>query len=191
LTILLRALEQSALVMTESFTDNTRGVFFGNFGHFAGGFFPCPHVIGRPDTQTLYDGEAASFRVTAAGIEPLSFQWRRNGVPLLEGGRFTGTQSSTLLIRPVTFADAGGYDVVISNSCGTTSSLPAGLTVLCYANCDSSTTPPVLNVNDFVCFAGRFAAGDPYANCDGSTAIPVLNVNDFVCFIGRVAGGCP
>ena len=60
----------------------------------------------------------------------------------------------------------------------------------CYANCDNSSTPPILNVNDFVCFQQKFAAGDPYANCDGSTIQPVLNVNDFVCFLSRFAGGC-
>src|SRR5690606_18578892 len=43
----------------------------------------------------------------------------------------------------------------------------------CYANCDGSTTAPVLNVNDFICFQAAFAAGDPYANCDGSTQAPV------------------
>ena len=30
-----------------------------------------------------------------------------------------------------------------------------------------------------------------YANCDGSTNAPVLNVNDFVCFNNRFAAGCP
>src|SRR5690606_34241880 len=39
----------------------------------------------------------------------------------------------------------------------------------CYANCDGSTQEPVLNVNDFVCFQGLFAAGDVRANCDNST----------------------
>jgi uncharacterized membrane protein len=58
----------------------------------------------------------------------------------------------------------------------------------CYPNCDGSTSPPVLNVNDFVCFQARFAAADPYADCDRSTT---LNVNDFVCFQGRFAAGCP
>jgi hypothetical protein len=62
---------------------------------------------------------------------------------------------------------------------------------LCYANCDNSTAPPILNVGDFVCFQAKFAAQDPYANCDGSTAPPVLNVSDFVCFLQRFAGGCP
>lgn len=31
--------------------------------------------------------------------------------------------------------------------------------VPCYANCDNSTSPPVLNINDFICFQARFAAG--------------------------------
>ena len=61
---------------------------------------------------------------------------------------------------------------------------------LCYANCDHSTTAPVLNVNDFICFTNRFAAGDPRANCDRSTTPPVLNVNDFVCFMAHFAAGC-
>jgi hypothetical protein len=70
----------------------------------------------------------------------------------------------------------------------------------CYANCDGSTTEPVLNVEDFVCFINMFADGtqlaDPqaqiehYANCDGSTTTPVLNVEDFICFINRFAQGC-
>ena len=31
----------------------------------------------------------------------------------------------------------------------------------CYANCDESTTPPVLNVADFTCFLQKYAAGCP------------------------------
>jgi hypothetical protein len=60
----------------------------------------------------------------------------------------------------------------------------------CYANCDGSTIQPILNVADFSCFLGKFAAGDPYANCDGSTIEPVLNVADFSCFLGKFAAGC-
>jgi hypothetical protein len=60
----------------------------------------------------------------------------------------------------------------------------------CYANCDHSTTVPVLNVLDFSCFLNAFAAGDTYANCDASTTPPVLNVLDFSCFLNRFAAGC-
>ncbi len=61
----------------------------------------------------------------------------------------------------------------------------------CYVNCDLSTSPPVLNINDFACFINYFAAGHPYANCDGSTTAPTLNVLDFACFVNRYAAGCP
>ena len=61
---------------------------------------------------------------------------------------------------------------------------------VCYANCDNSTMQPILNVNDFVCFSNRFAAGNLYANCDRSTTAPVLNVNDFICFMSSFAAGC-
>jgi hypothetical protein len=79
-----------------------------------------------------------------------------------------------------TFGNGGGVTLL---------QIPVSTT--CYANCDGSTAAPVLNVNDFVCFNNRFAAGDSYANCDGSTSAPVLNVNDFVCFNNRFAAGCP
>jgi hypothetical protein len=70
----------------------------------------------------------------------------------------------------------------------------------CYANCDGSTTAPILNVEDFSCFINEFAGaqGLPheqqlthYANCDNSTTAPVINVEDFSCFINRFAQGCP
>jgi len=64
-------------------------------------------------------------------------------------------------------------------------------TAACYANCDGSSAAPILNVNDFICFQSKFAAGDSAANCDGSTVAPVLNVNDFVCFQQSYAAGCP
>lgn len=62
--------------------------------------------------------------------------------------------------------------------------------VTCYANCDGSTTQPVLNVADFTCFLQAFAGLRTYANCDGSTAAPLLNVADFTCFLQRFAAGC-
>jgi probable HAF family extracellular repeat protein len=63
-------------------------------------------------------------------------------------------------------------------------------TQACYANCDASTAPPILNANDFQCFINAFAAGASYANCDGSTAPPILNANDFQCFLNAFAAGC-
>ncbi|MBL9030699.1 MAG: hypothetical protein JNM80_03210 [Phycisphaerae bacterium] len=60
----------------------------------------------------------------------------------------------------------------------------------CYANCDASTVPPILNINDFTCFINRFATGDSYANCDGSSIPPILNINDYTCFLNAFSAGC-
>ncbi len=69
--------------------------------------------------------------------------------------------------------------------------LPGGNPQPCYANCDGSTTTPMLDVMDFACFLNKYAAGDTYANCDQSTTPPVLNVLDFACFMNAFAAGCP
>jgi outer membrane protein assembly factor BamB len=61
----------------------------------------------------------------------------------------------------------------------------------CYANCDESTTLPVLSANDFLCFLNKFVAGDSYANCDGSIPPWSLTAGDFQCFLYKFAGGCP
>ena len=58
----------------------------------------------------------------------------------------------------------------------------------CWVDCDENNS---LNANDFICFLNRFAAAETYANCDRSTSAPVLNVNDFVCFMSSYAHGCP
>jgi hypothetical protein len=82
-------------------------------------------------------------------------------------------------------ATGGAYTIELTGSC-----YPAAVQP-CYANCDASTTAPVLNVQDFTCFLQQYAASNAYANCDGSTVAPTLNVQDFTCFLQRYAAGCP
>jgi hypothetical protein len=108
------------------------------------------------------------------------------------GGSTAGSTSGNYIVagtagQPDAGVLAGGTFVLISGFWGATGS---SSTPTCYANCDQSTQPPILNVADFSCFLTKFAAGDPYANCDGSTQEPVLNVADFSCFLGKFAAGC-
>ena len=58
----------------------------------------------------------------------------------------------------------------------------------CYADCDNSTSPPRLNIQDFLCFLNKFAIKDPYANC---TVDASIDLADFACFMNRFAAGCP
>ncbi len=115
------------------------------------------------------------------------------GVPI-PGDTLTGSPTGVLMAG-VTYTLA--LDMYTSNtnfSAGGVAgngTITVALAAPCYANCDGSSVPPVLNVVDFACFLNRYAAGDSYANCDGSTTPPVLNVLDFACFLNQFAAGCP
>ncbi len=85
----------------------------------------------------------------------------------------------------------GLFSTAGSNSSQSIARWGCGDPLFCYANCDLSTTPPILSINDFQCFIHAFATASPYANCDRSSSAPVLNVNDFQCFLNAFAVGCP
>jgi hypothetical protein len=62
----------------------------------------------------------------------------------------------------------------------------------CFANCDGSSVPPILNVNDFMCYINRWATNDPAANCNESWIPPTYRLpDDFGCFMDMFAAGCP
>jgi hypothetical protein len=97
--------------------------------------------------------------------------------------RFTSTQPPVAGNASITLWKTPGVSIDIA------AQVPSPA-VPCYANCDGSTTEPLLNVQDFSCFLNAFASGEPYANCDQSTSPPVLNVLDFGCFLNAFAAGC-
>ncbi len=62
----------------------------------------------------------------------------------------------------------------------------------CYADCDNSTGPGVLDIFDFLCFGNSFDQGNPYAcDCDTTTGLGVCDVFDFLCFGNAFNAGCP
>jgi glucose/arabinose dehydrogenase/PKD repeat protein len=154
-----------------------------------------PSVLTGPGSRSVPAGQSAQLSLVATGARTLQYRWRRNGVNLTDGGRISGAVTPTLSIASVTAADAGSYQCVVSNACGSVISSAATLAVIggsqCYANCDGSAGSPALTSNDLTCFLQRFLAGDPYTNCDGSAAPPVLTVMDLHCFLDRYRQGCP
>ncbi|MFN0131699.1 MAG: hypothetical protein ACKVW3_04075 [Phycisphaerales bacterium] len=157
-------------------------------------------ITQHPVPTTVAPAQTTMLSVAATGAGDLTYQWRRQGVNLVEGGSYSGTRAATLTISPAECHMVGTFDAIVSDACGSAQSASVMLTVTpcpyeCYANCDSSTVLPFLNVNDFICFNENFAAGcsgQPvcYANCDQSTIPPILNVLDFVCFNNLFAAGC-
>ncbi len=82
-----------------------------------------PFISGQPTpaTQTVCPGSNVTYTVTATGTG-LTYQWRRNGVNLVNGGlinlsSISGATTNALTISNVGAANAGNYDVVISGTC--------------------------------------------------------------------------
>jgi hypothetical protein len=81
-------------------------------------------IAADPQDQLVCEGAAAEFTVTPVGIGNISYQWRRDGVPI------GGATTSTLTIDPVAPADAGAYDVVVTSACGVNTSGLATLAIV-------------------------------------------------------------
>ena len=89
-----------------------------------------PRITLQPRSQRTGVGETVSFTVEAAGSAPLAFEWRKDNLPLTEGGRVAGSRTATLTLTGVQPTDAGVYSVVVSNTPGSTTSDPASLEVV-------------------------------------------------------------
>jgi uncharacterized delta-60 repeat protein len=88
-----------------------------------------PTVLSPPASLTNSPGSVAQLSVSAAGLAPLSYQWRKGEMALADGGNVSGSQTSTLTLSSVMYEDEGGYSVVITNSFGSVTSLVATLAV--------------------------------------------------------------
>jgi hypothetical protein len=75
----------------------------------------APLIQSQPENQTLYVGSTISLQVEATGF-PLYYQWFKGSQSI------QGATSPILMIGNASLADAGLYQVVVSNSLGTASS---------------------------------------------------------------------
>ena len=84
----------------------------------------APVILGNPKSLNSCLGMNVSFRVSAVGAPPLSFQWYFNVTNLL-----VGETSTNLSLTDLKIGQSGIYSCVISNSFGTAASAPATLIV--------------------------------------------------------------
>lgn len=90
-------------------------------------------ITQQPTSQSQTVGADATLSVTVSGAGPQAFQWRKNGVNLLNDGRISGAKSAALSIPATIESDTGSYDVVITGGCNgaiPTISRPAALCIL-------------------------------------------------------------
>jgi len=89
-----------------------------------------PVINSQPQSQSVYPNQVANFTVGVSGTPPLSYQWTFKA----SGGNTTnpiaGATNSTLALTGVTAANAGNYQVTVTNAYGATNSAVATLTLL-------------------------------------------------------------
>lgn len=83
-----------------------------------------PFLLAQPVGRAVFGGKPTQLTVAASGASPLSYQWQLNGTNL------PGATNAVLNLAAAQPAQAGAYDVVVSNASGLIVSSNAWLSVI-------------------------------------------------------------
>ncbi|MBI2514185.1 MAG: putative Ig domain-containing protein [Opitutae bacterium] len=100
---------------------------------------PLPTITQQPASLTVAPGDTAIFRVVATGLNPVRYQWRKNGAAI------SGATAAALVLPAVQDADAATYDVVVSNPAGSVTSQGATVTLATGPRIAAAPTPRVVS----------------------------------------------
>lgn len=77
----------------------------------------------EPASQTVNEGQSATFSIAVSGVGPFSYQWQHNGATI------SGANSAALVISNATTSSAGTYQVIVLDALGNPTSASFTLTV--------------------------------------------------------------
>jgi hypothetical protein len=167
--------------------------------YFAQYHFGTP-VVSHPMSAAACPSEMASFNATATSDTPLTYAWRHDATPI-DPMVNPSAATDTLLLSSVQPSDAGSYDCIITNACGSVTSNAATLTIrppydrACGGpgcdpdvnhdgNTDQADIAYLINV---VAGGDNLTGIDPDFNADGN-----VDQSDIDALINVIAGGnCP
>ncbi|WP_166880281.1 NHL domain-containing protein [Massilia mucilaginosa] len=88
-------------------------------------FVPAPAITAQPLSQSVQNGQPATFTIAAGGAGPFSYQWNRNGVAI------PGATGAGYTVGAVQLGDnAAIFSVNVRNAGGNVESTKASLTVI-------------------------------------------------------------
>ena len=90
---------------------------------------PPTAISTQPVSLTANEGDNVQFTVVASGSN-LTYQWKKDGTNLSNGGNVSGVTTNALTITSVTTADYGNYNCAITGDCGVAESDSALLTII-------------------------------------------------------------
>lgn len=163
---------------------------------------PCPSISQQPLSSVVCATSTINLNVGASGVGTLTYQWKRNGVDVTNGGRISGASTSNLVITSPQPSDLGSYTVLVGNACaaGGTLSQAATISSNCLSPADigaeggATGCDGLLDNNDFIIFINFFFAEDVRADLGiegGATGSDgMLDNNDFIVFVNLFFAGC-
>lgn len=84
------------------------------------GFAPAaPRVVDPVQPLTALVGDTAVMSVVVEGTPPLTYRWEKDGVPLTNGVRITGSAGPCLKVSSLGMSDTGEYSIAVTNAVGT------------------------------------------------------------------------
>lgn len=83
------------------------------------GLDTCFHLVSSAAGPYAPAGGQLRLEVIATGAGPYTWQWRKGGTNLVDGGAISGAQTASLAVTNLTAGDAGSYSVVINGPEGT------------------------------------------------------------------------
>ncbi|HZW08052.1 MAG TPA: immunoglobulin domain-containing protein, partial [Phycisphaerales bacterium] len=166
-----------------------------------------PTFYDQPDEQTVCDRQDAVFTIAAVSSNAMTYRWKRNNVPLVDGptphgSTIVGAALPMLRVQQSTYQDEGIYTCTATNTCTAVTSDGARL-IIGGCSCgpaDLGRTGGIpgadgaLDNNDFVVFVDLFFQQHPAADFGTTGGVPgadgAFDNNDFVVFIDVFFAGC-
>lgn len=162
-----------------------------------------PFFFLQPSNTLVLPGAPAAFVAGIGGDRPLSLQWLHAGTNLVDGPSVSGATSNILVLRSVSPADAGSYELFASNALGFAVSPAAVLTLLAPTAPGVSLevlhsftgSPGAANPNGLVLTTnGLFGTATHGGSLDFGTVFQASaagQVNELYSFSGAADGGLP
>jgi hypothetical protein len=118
-----------------------------------------PVLSQQPTNTTVLEGGTAVFRVAVSNVDPVSYQWQRNGVDI------PGAWFAAFTNLAVSISDHGTrFRCIVTNSLGTTNSAEAVLTVI-----PDQTPPTIVTVANIGTRSVQVIFSEPVLNADRAT----------------------
>lgn len=149
-----------------------------------------PVFTQQPASQTLHVGENITLKLmTTRPYYNFAYQWRKNGVPLVDDGRIDGGLTPTLVINDAQASDAGSYDCVVNevetDCTGTTQTATLSLAAACPGDLDGNRA---IDLADVAIMLSSYGSAGPLGDVDHNGSVDLA---DLTIVLGLYGTTCP